>query len=75
LNAELSSFDDLPVEAAGQGEAVVELPGAAVVAGEQHDSLVGGGDAACPPEVQRTAGVFVEDGQVVVGVTGHPDDG
>jgi hypothetical protein len=33
--------------------------------------LVGGGDAACPPEVLRTAGVFVEDGQVVVGVTGN----
>ena len=28
-----------------------------------------------PPEMERTAGVFVEDCQVLVGVTGHPDDG
>jgi hypothetical protein len=49
--------------------------GAAAIAGEQHDSLVGGGDAAGPTEVQCAAGVVVEDGQVVVGVAGHLDDG
>ena len=47
----------------------------AAVPGEQHDSLVGGGDAACSAEVECTAGVFVEDGQVVVGVAGQLDDG
>ena len=49
--------------------------GTAAVSGEQHDSLVGRGDAPGAPEVQCTAGVFVEDGQVVVGVAGQLDDG
>ena len=47
----------------------------AAIPGVQHDSLGGRGDAAGAPEMQRTAGVFVEDCQVVVGVAGHADDG
>lgn len=47
--------------------------GAATVLGRQHDSLVLGGCSFRPLQVQ-CAPIVVEDGQVVMGVTGHPDE-
>ena len=45
---------------------------AASVSGDEHDALVGGGDAFGAAEVEGSA-VVVEDGEVVVGVGGHSD--
>ena len=71
MNRRSASCDSTTVRGRTRGMAdngAINAPagvdGLAATGGVQHDSLVGGGDAACPPEVQRTAGVFAEDGQV-----------
>ena len=56
--------------AAGHGAAG---SGAAAIARVQHDALPGRGAAPTAEKLQRNVGGLVEDGQVVVGVAGHPD--
>lgn len=46
--------------------------GAATLLGGQHNSLICGGDPLRTTKVERAA-VIVEDRQIVVGVTGHPN--
>ena len=48
---------------------------AAAILGVEDDALVGGGDAARPAKIQGPAGVFVEHGEVVVGLLCHADAG